>query len=294
MPNNLKKRTLRIFAALLLALLLFSSCSPVPSGYVPPSEADEYYIDVHFIDVGQGDSTLIMTPYENILIDTGTNASEVDLVAFLGKVGVDSIDYLIISHPHADHIGGADKIIESFDVENLVLNGVRDNNFYTENLEALATREEVEIDIWEAGESFEIGFMQIEVLAPLPLSNDADNNSSLVFKVIYKDASFLFTGDAEEDSEEEMLEKYSVEMLDCDVLKVGHHGSATSSCDEFIAAVSPALSVISCEFSNRYGHPHTETLKTLERYGSIIARIDLEGSVSVRSDGDEIIIIESP
>ncbi len=294
MPNYLKKGILRTFAALLLALLLFSSCSGAPRSYVPPSEADSYYIDVHFIDVGQGDSTLIMTPYENILIDAGTNASEVDLVAFLGKAGVDSIDYLIISHPHADHIGGADKIIEAFDVETLVLNGVRDDNFYTENLEALATEKDVEIDIWEAGEKLEIGFMQIEVLAPLPLSNDADNNSSLVFKVIYKDASFLFTGDAEADSEEEMLESYPVEALDCDVLKVSHHGSATSSCDEFIAAVTPVLSVISCEFSNRYGHPHKQTLDTLAKYGSIVARIDIEGSVTVRSDGDEIIIIESP
>lgn len=294
MLKRFENTKVRVLAVLLLVLVLFTSCSSSHNGYVPPSEGDSYYIDVHFVDVGQGDSTLIMTPYENILIDAGTNLSEVDLVAFLDRVGVDSIDYLIISHPHADHIGGADKIIEALDVETLVLNGVKDDNFYTENLEALATEKDVKIDVWEAGESFEIGFMQIEVLAPLPLSNDAENNSSLVFKLCYKDASFLFTGDAEEDSEEEMLESYPAEALDCDVLKVGHHGSATSSCDEFIAAVSPILSVISCEFSNRYGHPHKQTLDTLAKYGSIVARIDIDGSVTVRSDGDEIIIIESP
>jgi competence protein ComEC len=288
-----KNRKLLILIAIILvviAVFIIDSCQNRREA----NYADGiYYVDVHFIDVGQGDSTLICTPDENILIDTGTDKSEVSLVAYLDKLGIDVIDYIIISHPHADHIGGADEIVESFDVENIVLNGVYDSGGYAGNLTDLAEERSIAHTVWEAGDFIEIGELDFYVLAPLPDSYDEDNNSSLVIKMVYGDSSFLFTGDAEKDCEKEMLDTYNASMLDCDVLKVGHHGSKTSSSAEFIAVVSPALSIISCAAENRYGHPHLSTLKTLEDENSMIWRIDEAGSVVVRTDGGKIFIPES-
>lgn len=289
-----RKRIIKILTVIaLIAVFVVLVRYERVNRYVSPENFDDYLIDIHYIDVGQGDSTLIVTPDENILIDAGLEQSAVALTAYLDKAGVDTIDYLVITHPHSDHIGGASKLLDSFDVDTIVFNGCGEDNSYVKKLRHKAKIKNTCMVTWTAGDIINVGQAVFYVLAPLEESNDGENNSSLVIKMEYGETSFLFTGDAEYECEKEMLESYESSMLDCDVLKIGHHGSSTSTTVTFVEAVTPVLSVISCEQGNAYGHPYIETLKTLENAKSAVWRTDLCGSLVLRTDGDSIIILEA-
>lgn len=251
---------------------------------VTPTSGNLY---VHFIDVGQGDSILVVNGESVMLIDTGDTSSDSKdaIVNYLNAYSITEIDYLVLTHPDSDHIGGAPTVIEGFDVVNCIMpNVVKDTQIYENTLTAL---EENEVNVIEAvsGNQYSLGEAQFKLLAPNSESYSDWNDYSVVIKLVYGERSMLFTGDAHVESEEEILGVYSELELDCDVLKIGHHGSDTSTGEEFLAAVSPSYAVISCGTGNKYGHPHEVTLDKLAAAEVTVYRTDIAGTIVLATDG---------
>ncbi len=246
---------------------------------------------VSFIDVGQGDCELIQFGGVNVLIDGGEAATADFVVSELKSKGVEKLDIYIISHPHSDHMGAASKIIDSFVVERFVTTDFSEMNtptspIYESMLDSLEKQTASEFITVKAGDTFEAGELSFFVVSPSEETTDY-NNMSIVLRVDYKNTRFLFTGDAEEEIEKEIIANgYDIK---ADVLKIGHHGSSTSTCAEFLKAVSPEYAVISCGADNSYGHPHKETTDLLKRCNITYYRTDESGTVTIYSDGNKII-----
>jgi competence protein ComEC len=253
-----------------------------PEVTVPaPSDGELMF---HFIDVGQGDAILITGKEGNILIDTSESRAKEQLDSYLKSAGVEKIDFLVLTHTDADHIGNAEHVIRNYDVKEVLMpDFVATTATYLGVLDALEDKGIVP-KLSKAGDQFELGTLKCILLAPLKDYDDA-NEMSLVIKAIYGDTSVMLTGDAEKESEGDMVDKWSDATLKCDILKVGHHGSTTSTTDAFLGAVAPKYAVISCGEDNRYGHPHDETIEKLEEMGVEIYRTDLHGTVVFKTDG---------
>lgn len=242
-------------------------------------------LTVHFLDVGQGDSALLLSGGEAMLIDGGPRSASEELLADLERLGVTQLDYLVATHPHEDHIGGLPQLVETLSVEQCWMpDDVSDSKIYEDFLLAL-DEGDVSVTVPEAGDSFAFGDCTVTVLAPIQISED-HNNNSLVLRVVCGETSFLFTGDMEEDEEEDLLSARTD--LSADVLKVAHHGSAYTSSTWFLQLVEPELAVISCGEGNSYGHPHVELVQRLEYLEIPIYRTDLQGEITVSSDGKEL------
>lgn len=246
-------------------------------------------LQVHFIDVGQGDSIFIELPNgETALIDGGPRSSEEMVLNYLSKQGVEKIDYLVATHPHEDHIGGLIGVVENYDIGKIYMPDVVHTTKTFENLLLAIQNKGYKISKAEAGDRIlDKEGLSIHILAPeINVSVDNLNNYSIVLRLDYGKNSFLFTGDAESQSEETMINKgYG---LKSDVLKVGHHGSSTSTTDEFLNKVEPKYAVISCGKDNRYGHPHEEIIAKLTNKNIKIYRTDMDGNIIATSDGEKI------
>ena len=247
-------------------------------------------LEVTFFDVGQGDAIFIETTQRHqILIDGGPDS------AILEKLGKEmlfwdrTIDLIILTHPEHDHYGGLIEVLKRYRVENILWTGViRDTAEFKEWQRLI--EEEAKIIIAKVGQKIKIhrsDLCNFSVLYPLENLEGKTvkntNNTSIITKLVFRDNSFLFTGDAYKAVEREILKKGI--NVDSDVLKVGHHGSKTSSADDFIGKVLPSYAIISCGKDNSYGHPHPETLETLEKYGITVLRTDQEGDIKIVSDG---------
>jgi len=242
--------------------------------------------EFHFIDVGQGDATMIITEDSAVLIDTGTQSHAERLATYV-KSYTDKIDYMILTHPHEDHIGGADEIIESIYVENIIMSDADSDTYtFTKLLDAI---EDANINLIQgiAGDSYTAGEIEFTILSPLEDFRDY-NDYSLVTKVEFGNTSAIITGDVETHSEKDMVEKYGYNGLNADIFQVGHHGSYTSNSTEFIKCIDPEYAVISCGIDNEYGHPHRETLEKLERYDITCYRTDEMGTIVFSSDGKDL------
>lgn len=247
---------------------------------------------VYFLDVGQGDCELIrLKTGENILIDAGTPDTAQKLVSVLKQLGVEKIDLLVATHPHADHIGGMTRVVESFPIGKVYMPKVADSQIPTtatyENLLKEIESKNLKITAAKGGMTvLENGDEKLETLAPNSSKYDDLNNYSIVLKLTCGEKSVLFAGDAQTDSEKEMAAKgYD---LKSDVLKCGHHGSSTSTCAAFLKAVSPSAAVISCGVDNDYGHPNKTVLSRLEKAGVTVYRTDQQGTILARCDGKDI------
>lgn len=255
-----------------------------PSGTPPPAAK------VHFIDVGQGDAILIQLSSEkNILIDAGENSTPV--IVYLNKNNVKRLDAVIATHPHSDHIGGMADVIKSFDVGSFYMPRVTHTTKTFENmidavknkgLKATEAKAGVAIDV---GQSFKAYFV-----APNSSAYDNLNNYSAVLKLELGKTTFLFSGDAENISENEMLRH----KIQANLLKVGHHGSDTATTASFLNAVSPQFAVICVGSDNKYGHPTTEVLGRLQASGVKIYRTDEQGTIIATSDGNTISMNTAP
>lgn len=269
-------------AAAIFAVLgaAFSALMNFPTGEEAPLSGSE--LEVHFIDVGQGDCTFILLPDgKTMLIDAGNNSDGEKVVGYIKNLGVTGIDYLIGTHPHADHIGGMDTVIANFDIGEIFMPQITtDTKTFEDVLDAIdaknltVTAAKNGVNIFNNGES------TADIIAPNSTFYDSLNDYSAVVMLKYRNSSFLFMGDAEETSEKEITENVSA-----DVLKVGHHGSSTSSGMEFLRRVCPKYAVISCGEGNSYSHPHSETLERLESLNVAVYRTDLGGSIICRTDG---------
>ncbi len=254
-----------------------------------PEDGEAIY---HFIDVGQGDAILVTTAEGNMLIDTSESGARDELDAYLKAAGIKSLKYLVLTHPDADHIGNADFVINNYEVENVLMTDHAATSKTYERLLDAIENSKANLEIVEAGYKFSLGAIQNTVIAPNEDYNDP-NEMSLVIKSVYGKTSVMLTGDAEVESEEDIVKKWSADALKCDILKVGHHGSTTSTTDAFLAAVDPDIAVISCGEGNKYGHPHKETMDKLTAKGIKIHRTDTEGSIIYKTDGETFVLVES-
>lgn len=247
-------------------------------------EINKDELKVYFIDVGQGDATLLEYKNHYMIIDAGNNSEEEFMVEYLNSKNIDTLDYIIGTHPHADHIGGLDAVIDNFDIENIYMpTATTDTKTFTDVLDSIENKH---LSITEpvAGTEFMFNDLNIQILSPI-IEYDKMNNNSIVLKLTYDDISFLFTGDAEEVAEYDILNLgYNISS---DVLKVGHHGSDTSTSDKFLNAVNPGYSVISVG-KNSYGHPAEIVLNRLEKYNSEIFRTDQNGTIVFSTNGKEL------
>lgn len=251
-----------------------------------PSLAEEAAeMQVHFIDVGQGDATLLICDQEAMLIDAGDDSKGTAVQNYLKKQGVSRLKYLVLTHTDADHIGGSDVIISKFQVDNIFIgNFPKENKVYGDLMDAL----EGQGYPWstpEVGSTYTLGTAEITILAPNK-NYDDPNNCSIALLVENGEDSFLFTGDAEEEAEADIL--HNGLSVDCDVFKAGHHGSKTSNSEAFLKAASPEMVVISCGEDNSYGHPHAGPLNTFRNMGIKVYRTDEQGSIIATSTGDKI------
>lgn len=263
-----------------------------PDGSDNPIAVDGQ-IAVHVIDVGQGDAILITTPDGNMLIDAGDNTgkSESALAAYLDEQGVTELEYFIATHVHADHIGGADMVLNNYKVNNVIMtDAVTTTGVFNSMMDAIESSGATVIEA-VAGNTFALGDLRCRILAPL---NDYSNTNdqSIVLRVTWGNVSMLFTGDAEGNldgnSEKDMLTAYSSAELQADFYKVGHHGSDTSNSTAFLKAVAPKLAAISCGEGNKYGHPIASVLDTLQALDITFYRTDLDGDLVFLCDGESI------
>lgn len=265
----------------LLSILLLKSLLNTKQSIPNPRE-----INVHFIDVGQGDAILVQVNSKNLLIDSGPRDEKEKLINYLDSVYIPQFDYIIATHPHEDHIGNMDYIINNYKVLNFYAPKVTTDTVSFENMAEALTRKNLKLKILKANNTtINLGYNTlVEVFSPNLDTYDNLNNYSPIIKITYGSTSFLFTGDAETEIEEEVISKYS--NLKSDVLKIGHHGSSTSSSLEFLKAVNPKISIISVGKNNTYGHPTKETLEKLK--DTTLFRTDKNNSIVISSDGKSI------
>ena len=245
-----------------------------------------------FIDVGQADSILVMTPKGNMLIDTGTTASQDKLKDFLRDRGVEELEYLLLTHPHDDHIGGADMVLDNFKVKNVIMTKAEDQPELLLPLIDKINANSINVIDGIAGTTFELGGTESTILAPTgELESMSTNNTSIVFRMDIGKRSVLFTGDAEADVEAELIESCR-DLIDCDILKLGHHGSKTSSTHAFLEAVSPVFAVSLCGDNNTYAHPEGEIIYKLDIMGIRLLRTDRDGDIVFICDGESLEYLE--
>ena len=241
---------------------------------------------MHFIDVGQGDSTLVISQGEAMLIDSGDKDDSNKIEKYLEKQGVTELKYLIATHPHADHIGEMSEIIDQFQVDKFIMPKVKADmtpttTIYEKMLKSIKTKG---LKITQAKPmEFELGSCKVELFTPKKDYDNLNNYSTLV-KITDGENSFLITGDCETTEEKDILSQgYDVSAK---VLKAGHHGSSTSSGVDFLNKVMPRYAVISCGKGNKYGHPHEETVTRLKKYASHLYVTADVGTIVFSSDGE--------
>lgn len=243
-------------------------------------------LTVHYIDVGQGDCTLLSCGGEYMLIDAGDNTKGTVVQNYLTKQGVTSIKYVIATHPDADHIGGMDVIVTKFDCQTILKpDKSADTKTYSDFISAMKYKN-YESKCPQIGQSYNLGTATFIIIAP-NRSYDDTNESSIAVLVKNGNNKFLFTGDCGEEAENDILAN-GIDISNIDVYKVGHHGSKYSSSDDFMNTIKPKYAVISCGAGNDYGHPHARTLNILRDMSVSVFRTDEQGTIIATSDGTNI------
>lgn len=309
--SNLSKKWFKTIQAIMLVMFMFvmvgcsNSSAPTSSntkdtkGKVEENKdknnnevKSESKLKVHYINVGQGDSILVQYEDKNMLIDAGPNAASDTVVNYLKRAGVKKLDYLVATHPHEDHIGGIDKVIDNFQIGTMYMPNKTSTTATFRDVVQAMKRKGIKAKNPVAGGKFSLGQVKCEILAPISDKYEDINNYSVVIKATYGSNSFLFTGDAESLVEKQILDKgFDVR---ADVLKLGHHGSSTSSSAAYLKKVNPKYAVVSLAKINDYGHPHKETMDKLKSMGIKLYRTDECGNIVVTSDGKNIKFNSSP
>ncbi|MBR4051165.1 MAG: MBL fold metallo-hydrolase [Clostridia bacterium] len=304
--NGAKNKKLIVSILTVIVVLVLSLFSEQLKPLFEPLEVSNAKIDsefsVHFINVGQGDCTLIKTPDGNMLIDAGENGYETTVLDYLEAQGVDSLKYLVATHPHSDHIGGVAEVLDAVPTENIIMPRLSKTNTPTtvtyEKMLTAIKNSGAKVISAKPGNEYSCGGAEFTVLAPFEQDENL-NNMSVVLKLTYKGYSFIFSGDAEKDVENRILkEGYDIS---ADVYKGAHHGSSTSNSKKFVRAINPTYAVLSYEEGNSYGHPHKETVYLFNEegityystadYGTIVFTVDnsILDILTVKNDTAEVI-----
>lgn len=249
------------------------------------SNEDDGSLRVHYLDVWQGDSTFIELPNgKTILIDAGEAEYGDRVVKYIKNLGYSKINYLFATHPHSDHIGGLKKVVKTFDIGSIYMPDITSNsNFYLDLLKTIENKNKKVITVKAGKTIISEDDIDLKVLAPIEDEYEEVNDYSIVLKLTYKDKKFLFMADAEYESEMDLLDsKYDIS---ADYLKVGHHGSTSSTNYYFLKKVSPKIGIISVGKNNDYGHPKDKILEKLKNQGVKIYRTDLNGNIVIKTDG---------
>lgn len=311
----MNQRRLR-FCSILLSLLLvcsmaFTACSDTPpslpdqmmqAGFGLPeeasgmkdeaSDADESGMEVHFIDVGQADCILIKTDGHAMLVDAGNNADADRIIDYLDSQDVETLDYVIGTHPHEDHIGSLDSVIDTFEIGEVILpEKIHTSAVFEDVLDSIEAKG-LSITPAVPGDAYQLGGASFVLFAPNADYGDNLNNWSVGLRLTYGATNFVMAGDAESTAEQDILNAgYE---LSADVFKASHHGSETSNTREFLEAIGPSAAVISCGADNSYGHPDASVLTLFEELGIDVYRTDEQGTIVAVSDGSSITFSATP
>lgn len=262
----------------------------ISENFLTVREDTEGLLNIYYLDVGQGDATYINIGNFDILIDAGSKSEKEKLIQQLEELNIDDFEMVIATHPHEDHIGGMEAVFERYNVKEFYMPKVTHTSKVFENMITAVDNEGIKVKIIKDGVTFDLGNgAYIDVYSPMYESYNNLNDYSPIMKLTFGENVFMFTGDAEAPVELEVVEKYGG-YLKSDVLRFGHHGSSTSSTEEFIQAVNPKYGVISTGTNNMYGHPHREVLSLISEYGIETYRTDIDGQVVFISDGKTITV----
>ncbi len=243
-------------------------------------------LKVSYIDVGQADSILIQQGSSSMLIDAGNNGDSETVKSYISSQGITKLDFVVGTHPHEDHIGGLDYVINNFQIGKIYMPKATSTTKTFQDVITAIKNKGMQISEPTVGETFKVGEANCTILGPINSKNDDLNTYSIVIKVVFGNNKFLFTGDAQDSSEQDMINKGFD--LSADVLKVGHHGSHTSTSQAFLDKVNPKYAVISVGKGNDYGHPHQEVMTRLQAKNIPVYRTDENGTIVATSDGTNI------
>lgn len=249
---------------------------------------DNSNLTVHFIDVGQGDSSFIELPNGKcMLIDASTDVYSKTVIDTVESYGYSKIDYVVATHMHDDHIGAMDEVLEYFEIGKIYMPSISANSDCYEDLISVISDKQVNVITAKSGvQILNNDNLEINILSPVDSTYSEENNYSAVVKITYGDDSFIFMGDAEKLVENQLVEMYG-SYIDADVIKVGHHGSSNSSSEEFLQVVTPDYAVISCGKENPYGHPNEDALERLENCDAEIYCTDECSTITISCDGQD-------
>ena len=271
--------------------LIFLFCANIFAWSVAYDLNQVQTLQVSFFDVGQGDSIFIETPYGyQVLIDGGPTDIVLEKLGGVMNFWDKFIDVVVLTHPDHDHIAGLIEVLKKYEVGLVLWNGSLKETGESDEWKRLLQKEFIESKIIFSGHKISTPMVAFDVLYPFENLEDVEmknaNNGSIVFSVVFGDTSFLLTGDIEYSVEKEIIKKG--DLVNSNVLKIAHHGSKTSSFEEFIEIVNPSIAVISVGENNSYNHPHPTVLELLDKYDISILRTDLVGDIKIVSDGKNI------
>lgn len=290
MKKRWKQKLLSILIPVLFVIGMIGSDMNVQTvqaaGTTGASQTNAGEMKVHFLDVGQGLSILVQSEGKTMIYDGGDKKTSSFVVAYLKDQGVTKIDYLISSHYDADHMAGLIGCLNAFDVKHVISsNYVHTSKLYKSFVKAVKS-DGLKMQHPKVGKTFSFGSGSFEILAPSKIETKGSNNNSVAIKLVNGQNSFVFTGDAEHESEAAMCA--SGIDLSCDVLVPGHHGSATASSWDFLQKTVPEYAIISCGKNNKYGHPDKDTMDKLQSMGIQVYRTDKQGTIVAASNGTDI------
>ncbi len=286
--SNFSKMRYLIFATIIIISAGLALINEPP---LQETGGNSGLLSVHFLDVGQADSILIQQGSSAMLIDGGNNEDTDVVLDYLEEKDITKLNYVVGTHPHEDHIGGLDGVINKLTVDKVIMPKVSHNTKTYEDVLSAIKSQGLKITTPRLGQQYSLGNAMFTILSPSKDKYEELNDYSIAIRLDYGDKSFLFLGDCERVNEEEMLQ--SGLPLASNVVKLGHHGSISSTSEEFIAAVNPEYAVISVGKANDYNHPHKEVIKRLNQYGIEILRTDESGTIVFFTNGESLSFKES-